>query len=265
MKQCTDLMDENTYKFFQIMNHRTVGVCSALKLDQFRAVTELSVNRLLKIVETQATTMNEALKKQQQINSMSDQNILKVEEQHEKVSQGQLDIFENIQKTAEINEEIASKLQKAVEWSNQFEEQKEKLDKMTQQLETHLEMVNRQMIAHYKDSMDFLDHFKSMMDLVAQFSNKIQSTFMKLRMIMEEIGIDITAEYFVLLLINAGYFIVGMVFILFMELGSVYKNILIGLVAFNTLAAYFKSEVSITGRILKSNNVKMLQKLSFQG
>jgi hypothetical protein len=236
-------MDQNLYQAYTIMTHRTVGICSALKHDQFRASTEMTVNRLMEITQSQTVAINEALQNQRRINEMGIQNI----EYHHQIQEGQLKTIEEIKKAAEVIEELNTNIQKEVEWKKNSERKMHEIDEVTSDIQKHLEQTNRQMIAHYQEALDFLDNFKSMMDLVAQFSNNVQGTFVKFQSVMREIGIDITAEFFVLLVINAFYFIFGMIFIIFMGLSSAYKNILIVLSIFNALAAYYKADVSIAG------------------
>lgn len=216
------------------MTHRAVAICSALKTDQFRALTEMTVNRLMQVTQDQTTAINEALQNQRRINEMGFQNIREYDEYHEKIKDGQLKTLEELTKAAEVIEES--------------EEQMHEIDKTTSEIKLHLELTNRQMIAHYQEALDFLDNFKSMMDLVATFSHNVQGTFVKFQAVMKEIGIDITAEFFVLLVIDAFYFIFGIIFIIFMGLSSVYKNILMTLSIFNALAAYYKADVSIAGK-----------------
>lgn len=229
------------------MTHRAVAICSALKTDQFRALTEMTVNRLMQVTQDQTTAINEALQNQRRINEMGFQNIREYDEYHEKIKDGQLKTLEELTKAAEVIEELNSNIQKEVEFKKKSEEQMHEIDKTTSEIKLHLELTNRQMIAHYQEALDFLDNFKSMMDLVATFSHNVQGTFVKFQSVMKEIGIDITAEFFVLLVIDAFYFIFGMIFIIFMGLSSVYKNILMTLSIFNALAAYYKADVSIAG------------------
>lgn len=242
-------MDKNTYQIYQIMTHRAVGICTALKHDQFRALTEMTVNRLMEVTQGQTTAIQEQLENQRRINEMGMQNIREFEEYQEKIKHGQVKTHEELTKAAEMIEELNFNIQKEVEWKKKSVEQMLEIDKTTSEIKEVLDVTNRHMIAHYQEALDFLDNFKSMMDLVATFSNNVQQTFLKFQSVMKEIGIDITAEFFVLLIIDAFYFIFGMIFIIFMGLSnSVYKLILMSLTIFNALAAYYQADVSIAGK-----------------
>lgn len=240
-------MDHNMYQIYTIMTQRAVGICSALKQDQFRALTEITINRLMQATQSQTTVVHEALQNQRRIAEMGVQNIREYEANQEKIKESQMRALEELTKANEIMEELNANIQKEIEWKKKSEQQMYELDKATSEIGQNLELTNRQMIAHYQEALDFLDNFKSMMDLVATFSQNVQNTFEKFKAAMNEIGIDITAEFFVLLGVNASYFALGMLFIIFLELSTTFKNILIGLTIFNSLAAYFQADVPVAG------------------
>lgn len=247
LQQCTSIMDQNSYQIYSIMTHRAIGICSALKHDQFRILTEMTVNRIMEMTQSQALNLNEALNNQRQINAMGVENIREYEEYNEKIKEGQQKTIEELSKATEMIEEMHTNIQREIDIKKKSELQLQAMEKTSSDISHHLEQTNRQMIAHYHEALDFLDNFKSMMDLIATFSNNIQTSFDRFRGIMHEIGIDITAEFFVFLSMNVGYFIFGMIFIIFLDLNSTCKHILIGLSIFNVLAAYYKAEVSIFG------------------
>lgn len=232
-------MDQNSYQIYTIMTHRAVGVCSALKHDQFRILTELTVNRLMEITQSQTISLNEALKNQRRINEMGIENIREYEENNEKIKEGQHKTIEELSMASEIIKEMHTNIQREFEIQKKSEQQLQAMDKTASEISQHLELTNHQMIAHYHDALNFLDNFKAMMDLIVVFDKFLGIT--------REIGIDITAEFFVSLSIYIGCFIFGMLFIIFLELNSTYKHILIGLTTFNVLASYYKAEVSIIG------------------
>ncbi len=206
----------------------------------------MTVNRLIRVTKTQTTAINEAL---QQILDISLKGNQEYSDYQDKMKESQLNNLHEMAKTNQMIEEINRKIQSEIELKKKSEQQMMDMDKTASEISHNLELTNRQMIAHYQEALDFLDNFKSMMDLFTTFSNNIQETFELFRAIMKEIGIDITAEIFVLLAINLGYFAFGMIFIIFLNLRSTYKNILIGLSIFNASVIFYKSkDISIAGK-----------------
>lgn len=247
LQQCTMGMDKHYYQIYTLMTHRAIGICSALKNEQFRALTEMTVNRLIQATSSQSEAINEALENQRRINQMGIENIREYVENNERIKENQQKSLEELTKTNEKIEEIQTNIQREIEIQQKSELQMKVIDKTAHEISQHLEQTNRQMIAHYQEALDFLDNFKSTMVLISSFIDSIQNSFDKFQAILNEVGINISAEFFVLLTLNFLYFLSGMVFIIFMNLGDNYKRILIALCSINVLDAYLKLDFPTAG------------------
>lgn len=58
LKQCTTDMDPDMWNAYHLMSNRARAVCYAARSTQFRALTELTVNKLMQTAHTQIKTLS---------------------------------------------------------------------------------------------------------------------------------------------------------------------------------------------------------------
>lgn len=82
LKQCTTDMDADMWNAYHLMSNRARAVCYAARSTQFRALTELTVNKLMQTAHTQIKSLNSLKENQdrleeqtvQALNSLTDGN-----------------------------------------------------------------------------------------------------------------------------------------------------------------------------------------------
>lgn len=99
LQQCTEPMDANTWNAYHLVTNRAKAVCTTVRHDQFRGLTELTVNRLMEAARDQVQLMQSVASGQQQLHeatqrsldALSDNNGRLIDQQQEmlKVSEEQ--------------------------------------------------------------------------------------------------------------------------------------------------------------------------------
>jgi hypothetical protein len=58
LRECTGSMDSDMWNTYHLMNNRARAVCYAARHQQFRALSEMTVNKLMDTAQSQLNTMN---------------------------------------------------------------------------------------------------------------------------------------------------------------------------------------------------------------
>lgn len=58
LRDCTSKMDSDMWNTYHLMNNRARAVCYAARHQQFRALSEMTVNRLMRTANEQLQTMD---------------------------------------------------------------------------------------------------------------------------------------------------------------------------------------------------------------
>jgi hypothetical protein len=234
LKQCTIQFDQHIYEIYTLMNHRAVAICSAIKHQQFKAMTEMTIDRLVQVSQSQASVLNEALQKARRINELSLQNIEEFREGQDKIKEAQILNIEALANTKEQIHEISLDLQRQIEIHRNSQVKLFDIEKSTDQLSRKID-----------DVMRYLDGIVNIISIISNIISSIEGGFGKVAELTSEIGIEITQEFFMCTLVNIFYFTCGMIFIIFMNIRPKYKYVLILLFIFNTIAAFHNSEVPL--------------------
>ena len=265
-------MNSEMYQAYSYMSHRAVQICSALKHDQFRAMSEITVNQLMQAAQAQVNAMNEALKNQKRINKMETENINQISENDLKIKEAQIVSLEkmkyagslidenlmNLQKELElrqITEETMNEIGKSAdEISSKFNHHKselhqghEKLLEDVDEISANLQKNKEELSEQYNQTLEFLNQFKSVMLVLSNIAVSMKSHSDKILQSLQQIGFELTGEFIVFMAINICYFLCGMVFMLFIGVTGYCKLLLIGLIVFNSIASYFKVETPLFG------------------
>lgn len=263
-------MDSNMHQTYSFMTHRAIGICSALKQDQFRALSEITVNRLMQSAHAQAKSINEALKNQRRLNEMEIENIKEFSENNDKIKETQADSLEKLKQTENLIEENLLSLQQELELRQRSEGKLSEIEKSTNEISTRLvqqttelheghnkllmdvdqisaslQKNNQELIEQYHQTLEFLEKFKSVMLVLSRIASTIKSYVDKILETMQEIGFEMTDEFIAFMLLNLLYFTCGMIFMLFIDAKDHCKILLVGLFVFNNIAAYFKADIAL--------------------
>lgn len=245
LAQCTMGFDNSIYQLYNILSNRALSICSAIKQQQYRMFTEIAVNRLMNAAQKQALTIHDSLQNQKRINEMGIQNIQEYKENFDKIRETQelnMDFLVNAkEQISELNTDLHRQLE-----IHQLSEQKlQQIERSADEIARQLESTNEKIVQHYNEALAFLEHFKNIMQMISVVTTTIEQIFIKIRELLNEIGIELTYEMAITLIFNLIYFTSGMIFIIFVNLQSKYKKVLIVLFIFNCLAAFYQSQIHL--------------------
>ncbi|XP_066983990.1 protein brambleberry-like [Macrobrachium rosenbergii] len=83
LEECTKNMDPNTWNAYHIVSNRVRAVCYATRQEQFRAKTEMTVNKLMNSAEQQVRSMNELQESQEALGKATSETFESLNEGHE--------------------------------------------------------------------------------------------------------------------------------------------------------------------------------------
>lgn len=257
-------MDAQMHQIYSYMKHRVVGMCSALKQDQFKAVVEMTVNNLMQVTQSQIASIHEGLKNQRRLNEMGIDNMNEFRESDGKIKEAQVQSLEKLKFAESLIDENLQSLQQELELrmkseeklveiekisdklhqhTSDLHEEHEKLLKDVDEISTNLEKNNLQLLEQYHQALDFLNKFHSVMLAMSNMATKFKSYMDKMLEIIHEIGLELTDEFIAFMFLTFLYFTCAMVFMIFIDAEKICKIILIGSIAINILVVY--SEVDI--------------------
>lgn len=265
-------MNNEIHQVYSYMLHRAVGVCSAIKHEQFQATTEMTVNRLAESAQSQLKAINEALKNQKQISEMGVENIKTFKENDQMIKEAQItsidklkytgnlieDNLINLQLELDLHQKSGEKLIKieksADEISIKLDQHKielhqghEQLLKDVDEISDNLKRSNLELLDQYSQTLEFLDQFKSIMFVLSKMASGMKTHVDKVLQSLHEIGFELTPEFVLLMMLNVLHFVSGMVFMLFIGVHGSCKLILMALFFFNSIVSYTRAEISVLG------------------
>ncbi|XP_052898598.1 protein brambleberry-like [Anopheles moucheti] len=93
LSQCTERMDPNTWNAYHLITNRAKAVCASVRHEQFRGLTELTVNKLMTTAHEQVRLMDELAESQQKLQTISKKVADDTEGNNERIMQQQGDIM----------------------------------------------------------------------------------------------------------------------------------------------------------------------------
>jgi hypothetical protein len=237
--------DNSIYQLYNILTNRALSICSAIKQQQYRMFTEIAVNRLMNAAQNQALTIHDALQNQKRINEMGIQNIQEYKENFDKIKETQEQNMDFLANAKEQISELNNDLHRQLEIHQLSEQKLMKIEQSANEIAMKLESTNEKIVQQYNEALAFLEHFKNIMQMISVITTTIELIFGKIKEIMNEIGLDLTYEMAITLILNLVYFTCGMIFIIFINLQQKYKKVLIALFVFNCLAAFYQSQIHL--------------------
>lgn len=263
-------MTPEAHQAYNYMTHRAVGICSAMKQDQYRALAEITVNRLMQAAQSQVSAMNEALKTQRRLNEMGSYNFKELNENDLKMKEKQAESMEKLQHAENLIEENLVSLQQELLLRQKAEEKlseiKESAEHISAKLELHVQELheghelllddvkeisknmrknNQDMLVHYEETLMFLENFKSVTAVLSQIGTTTKMLLESGLEMFPEHRLEVSQEFVSFGLFNLVYFVCGMIYMLFINAENFTKGVLIGLVAFNSVASGFKTNTPL--------------------
>lgn len=271
LKLCTTRMDPHIYQVYSYMLHRVTGVCSAIKQDQFNALTEITVNQLMQASQSQLGSLQDALAIQKRLSEISIISMREFEGNDEKIKQAQNEnlnnlkdvenlIIENIKKLdneLEIREKSETKLEsidqmihdislKLVQQSVQLHQTQENLFKHVEKITEALKRNDREIFQQYNQTLSQLESFKSIIATISKISQRIKNIMDKIFDIFDTIGLNLDSVKFELFIINILYYSFGWTIIFFCKLKSKVPLYVLGsLSVLNGIAIIGETEIPL--------------------
>uniref|UniRef100_A0A182YMB5 Protein brambleberry n=1 Tax=Anopheles stephensi TaxID=30069 RepID=A0A182YMB5_ANOST len=94
LRQCTERMDPNTWNAYHLITNRAKAVCASVRHEQFRGLTELTVNKLMTTAHGQVRMMDELAESQQKLQTITKQAMDAMEDNNERIMHQQGDIMQ---------------------------------------------------------------------------------------------------------------------------------------------------------------------------
>lgn len=250
---------------------RASGICTALKQEQLRAMTELTINRLIDASQSQIEILYDTLNNQKTLYEKSKVNTKEHDDNNEKIREAHSANFDNL-KIAEalINENIEnlhrdlelrksseSKLDeidqtinaisvKLVQQSAQIHSTQELFVADVEKISEAFRRHNQVIFEQHRETLSYLESLRDIITFLSAVVDSINDFKANVLEILRECGLEMTQDVAILLLFNFVYFLSAMVFLLFLDLKSkIPKNILITTVLFNTASIIGKTELPL--------------------
>lgn len=237
--------DNTINHMYHIVSQRALSICSAIKQQQLQIFTELAINRLMQVAQKQTTSIQESLQNQKRMNEMGVQNMQEYRDHFDKIKESQIVSLEYLSSAKEQIVELNSDLHRQLEIHQLSEQKLMNIEKTAEEIARNLESTNDKIVQQYNEAMQFMLHFKNIMEMISVVTSSIERVFEKIKEIADEIGFHIQQETGVTLILNMCYCISGMVFIMFFNIQRKYKRLLIGLFIFNTAAALSQADFAL--------------------
>lgn len=93
LKDCTQQMDPDTWNAYHLVTNRAKAVCASVRHDQFRGLTELTVNKLMNTAHEQIEMMGQLAENQKELQSVTQDAIDEMSVNNDKIINQQSDIM----------------------------------------------------------------------------------------------------------------------------------------------------------------------------
>uniref|UniRef100_A0A182PPN1 Protein brambleberry n=1 Tax=Anopheles epiroticus TaxID=199890 RepID=A0A182PPN1_9DIPT len=93
LRQCTERMDPNTWNAYHLITNRAKAVCASVRHEQFRGLTELTVNKLMSTAHEQVRMMDELAANHLKLQTITKQVVEEMVGNNERIVHQQDDIM----------------------------------------------------------------------------------------------------------------------------------------------------------------------------
>lgn len=94
LAQCTQPMDTDTWNAYHLITNRAKAVCASVRQDQFRGLTELTVNRLMAAARDQAALMQSVTGGQERLQAATQRSLDALGDNNERLMQQQQEMMQ---------------------------------------------------------------------------------------------------------------------------------------------------------------------------
>ncbi|XP_067005674.2 protein brambleberry [Anabrus simplex] len=278
LRQCTSAMDSDMWNTYHLMNNRARAVCYAARHQQFRALSEMTVNKLMNSAHDQIRAMNTLKEGQEKLETLTagtmdtvaaGQEALLKQQERMRVTQQNLRDFVSLnlhqltkekaliaaghQQLSKLTEDIKAKLDAAgTQLALQSLEQNENHQEVLRDLKTIQEQASTIWKEIERSTMAILAQHQS---AAAQYEetlnklSKINDTVTFLLQVMETTRQELDerlgwlsgvvgAAGIYMFVLHALYLLIGMVATAFLQASTVTKFALISIVPLNLAVIY---------------------------
>ncbi|XP_058447838.1 protein brambleberry-like isoform X2 [Malaya genurostris] len=85
LKECTTAMDPDTWNAYHLITNRAKAVCASVRHDQFRGLTEMTVNKLMNTAHEQIQMMGQLAENQNELRSVTQEAIDEMSSNNDKI------------------------------------------------------------------------------------------------------------------------------------------------------------------------------------
>lgn len=220
------------------MTNRAISICSSKKQEHFRAITELTVSKLIQTTQSQLQAVQESFKNQRRLNDMGLENTRALVTEKAIIDETDKHLVD-ISKTTNQISTVLKKQRKDVDTHHLAV--LHDVEKISDDLKKHHE----ELVKQYNQSLEFLDNFKGVLETLSRLANHIRKYVHNCFLILEEVGIDTSEENIAFICMNLMYFVSGMVFLIFIGASNTCKHIFIGLIVFNGISQLFNIDIPL--------------------
>uniref|UniRef100_A0A1B6FLW8 Protein brambleberry n=1 Tax=Cuerna arida TaxID=1464854 RepID=A0A1B6FLW8_9HEMI len=131
LKECTSPMDDETWNAYHIINNRARAVCYATRQQQFRLLSEMTVNKLMSSALKQVTSMESLKELQKELNLLASETMSSLKEGQK----GMADQNSGIQLTQrKIMDDISSNIKQLTKEKTLIQNTQSQLDSLSRKL-----------------------------------------------------------------------------------------------------------------------------------
>lgn len=205
LKQCTIGMDSQVYQLYQTMSSRVQAVCISKRQEQFRALAELTVNKLMQNTIDQFSQSQELLAGQIRLNEMTQDNIKEIDENDVKIKSAQIQTLELTKKSNIMLEGGIQELQKEQQMITQIQNQLsdhqntliQSTDTISESLKETIENLqekNEKMMRNLEETKKQLDEINMMVQYFLEVIRVLKGLCDNFMTFIRELGVDVEGK-----------------------------------------------------------------------
>ncbi|XP_034944424.1 protein brambleberry-like [Chelonus insularis] len=252
LKQCTINMDANMWNAYHLMSNRARAICSSVRNVQFRALSELAINKLVQSARSQIDSLN-SLKKSHDFLKDTTEEVLSMIEEKNRILTEEYKYLKNAQLTAyrHIQEHLRDLYNEKslirsghAQLTAMFDDIEDKIEKTekhftAQFLEiqgSHEELLNTLTVLHQK----CLERLEKINNTIYSIENMIDTIHQQMRTITDWLNLyfdnsDNQFAMYVYISFHIFYLLGAMIIAAFLNLPFFVRLLIVILIPLNTM------------------------------
>lgn len=162
LRDCTSKMDSDMWNTYHLMNNRARAVCYAARHQQFRALSEMTVNRLMRTANEQLQTMDSLRDGQTKLEALTSGTLESVSKGHQTLMAEQEKLRSSQQS---VHDFVALNLRELTKEKALIAAGQKELSQMTKDVKSKLDEASDQLSSH------FTEHQKNHMQVLSDLEN----------------------------------------------------------------------------------------------